>query len=333
MAEIQLLINEDSNRHALATLLESHHTPIIDTEVRDADLYLIDDRALPRYREAIETHKRKHHPVFCPVVLIRREHTQISSELPEPDATSGPLIVNEILTAPVEKAVLFRRLSNLLIRRNQTKELQEKTERLDGFAGKLRHELRNPLNILDGYLTLAREDGAPEHFEKCKRAIDRMDRMIDQLLLVARDGNVEVEVEPVDFPAVLNTSWEAIRAPQAKLEIETKCRIYADKDRLHELIENLFRNAIEHGGTDVTITVGDLDDGFYVEDDGAGISESERHAVFQKGYSTGRHGTGLGLTIVEKISEAHGWDISVTGGTKGGARFEISGVKQVADEK
>jgi signal transduction histidine kinase len=51
--------------------------------------------------------------------------------------------------------------------------------------------------------------------------------------------------------------------------------------------------------------------------------------MFQKGYSTGQHGTGLGLTIVEKISVAHGWDISITDGTEGGARFEISGVKQV----
>lgn len=333
MAEIQLLINSDSNRNALATLLESHHTTIDDTEIQDVDLYLIDDRTLPRYREVIETHKQKHHPVFCPVVLIRREHTQISNELPEPDATSGPLIINETLIAPVKKAVLFRRLTNLLIRRHQTKELQEKTERLDGFASKLRHEIRNPLNILDGYLTMAQEDGAPEHFEECNWAINRMDRMIDQLLLVARDGNVEVEVEPVDFPAVVNTSWGVVRGPHAQLETETKCRIYADKDRLHELVENLFRNAIEHGGTDVTSTVGDLDDGFYVEDDGNGIPESERDAVFQKGYSTEQHGTGLGLTIVEKISDAHGWDISVTNGTEGGARFEISGVEQVANEK
>lgn len=329
MSDIQLLVDDDSNRRALATLVETHHTPIVDNEIQDVDLYLVDDRTLPQYRDAIETHKRKQYPVFCPVVLIRRKHTPITIDLPEPGSTTGPLIVNETLTAPVEKGVLFHRLRNLLIRSHQTKELQEKTERLDGFASKLRHELRNPLNILDGYLTLARKDGADEHFEECKWAIERMDRMIDDLLLVARDGNVEVEVESVDLPALVNTSWRAIRAPNACLKIETTSQITADKDRLHELIENLCRNAIEHGGTDVTITVGDLSDGFYVQDDGAGIPESERDAVFQKGYSTGQHGTGLGLTVVKKIIDAHGWDITVTEGTGGGARFEITGVERV----
>jgi signal transduction histidine kinase len=156
-----------------------------------------------------------------------------------------------------------------------------------------------------------------------------MERMIDNLLLVARGGDSELDIEPVDLPDLLNTSWRAIRAPNAQLEIETECQVYADKDGLHKLIENLCRNAIEHAGSDVTIRVGDLRNGFYVEDNGEGIPEGEREAVFTKGYSTGEVGTGLGLTVAENISDAHGWEITIVERTSGGARFEITGVERV----
>jgi signal transduction histidine kinase len=73
--------------------------------------------------------------------------------------------------------------------------------------------------------------------------------------------------------------------------------------------------------------VGTFDDGFYVADDGPGVPEADRESVFESGYSTDREGTGLGLTIVQEIAEAHGWEVSVTDSESGGARFEITGVE------
>jgi signal transduction histidine kinase len=80
----------------------------------------------------------------------------------------------------------------------------------------------------------------------------------------------------------------------------------------------------------VTITVGDLPDGFSVEDDGPGIAPDEREHVFEGGYSTKANGTGFGLAIVDEIADAHGWEVTVTDGVDGGARFEITGVDIVA---
>jgi signal transduction histidine kinase len=77
----------------------------------------------------------------------------------------------------------------------------------------------------------------------------------------------------------------------------------------------------------VTIRVGALDDGFYVEDDGSGIPEDKREAVFESGFTTNRDGTGFGLAIVTEIVEAHGWRISVTDRETGGARFEVTNVE------
>jgi signal transduction histidine kinase len=76
----------------------------------------------------------------------------------------------------------------------------------------------------------------------------------------------------------------------------------------------------------VTVTVGSLPRGFYVEDDGPGIPPDDRESVFEAGYTTEREGTGFGLSIVQTIAEAHGWDIMVTEGSEGGARFEVTGV-------
>ena len=78
---------------------------------------------------------------------------------------------------------------------------------------------------------------------------------------------------------------------------------------------------------DIKITVGPLRDGFYIQDDGAGIPPEQHDQIFEKGYTNASSGTGIGLSIVRQIVDAHGWSIRVTGGTDGGARFEITGVE------
>jgi signal transduction histidine kinase len=89
------------------------------------------------------------------------------------------------------------------------------------------------------------------------------------------------------------------------------------------------RNAIEHTEQTVTVTIGEFEDGFYIEDDGDGIPEDERDDVFAPGYTTTDDGTGFGLSIVSDIVEAHGWEIRLTDSADGGARFEITGVEKV----
>ena len=209
-------------------------------------------------------------------------------------------------------------------------QLERRNERLDRFAGRLSHELRNPLSVLESRVWLARETGDEAHFEHIQRAITRMDRLIDDTLTLARYGEIETEKSTVSLRTVATDCWETIRTPTAALDIRTDRRIQADRDRLRQLLSNLFQNAIEHAGADITVTVGDLDTGFYVEDDGEGIPESKREAAFDPGESELSHGTGLGLSVVEKVASDHGWEIELTESTAGGARFEFTGVETSA---
>jgi signal transduction histidine kinase len=337
-SRIHLLVGDDAERRALGALLDEggyEYAATADLEtvddLGDADLFLVDDHTLPDVREPLLAEKRARAPEFCPVVLIRREETQIAPELLSrggDDDDDEPRTVNETVVAPVDKSVLFRRLSNLLVRQRQTRELAERNERLDAFAGKISHELRNPLNVLSGRLDLARETGDDAHFEAMEQSLDRIQRLVEDVLSLARTGDVEVDPEPLALSAVVERCWETVDASAATLRVETTGTVVADEDRLHQLLANLVRNAIEHNGGSVTVTVGDLDDGFFVADDGVGIPADERGQILERGYSGSGHGTGLGLAVVAEIASAHGWNVAVTDSEDGGARFEFWGVER-----
>jgi len=206
------------------------------------------------------------------------------------------------------------------------RELRERNERLDEFARVVSHDLRNPLNVAEGRLELAREDCDSDHLDDVARAHDRMASLIGDLLALAREDGATVEIEPVDLGAVARRCWENVDTARASLAVEADRRVRADEGRLQQLLENLVHNAVEHGGADVTVTVGELDDGFYVADDGPGVPPDAREDVFEMGYSTNEDGTGFGLAIVKRIAESHDWTVAVTDGADGGARFEVTGV-------
>ncbi|OYR50781.1 HAMP domain-containing sensor histidine kinase [Halorubrum sp. Ea8] len=220
-----------------------------------------------------------------------------------------------------------------LFRKQATERMQRQRDQLEEFSRVVSHDVRNPLGIVDGYLDLAEETGDPEHFERCRDAVDRMESLIDDLLFLTREGQAIGGREEVDLAALARESWSFVTTGDATLAVDTDRVALGDWSRLLQVFENLFRNSVEHGGDGVAIRVGDLADGsgIYVEDDGAGIPEAERDEVFVDGYTTGASGTGLGLTIIQQVVSAHGWEVAVTESAAGGARFEITGMEFVGD--
>lgn len=212
-------------------------------------------------------------------------------------------------------------------RKEHEQELARQNERLDKFASMVSHDLRSPLNIAEGRLQLAIEDRDWEALDGVAQALDRMETLIEDFLTLARAGETVGETESVELAALTEASWRGVDTESAELNIETDSVVQADESRLQQLLENLIRNAAEHGGNGVTVTIGDLESGFYVEDDGQGIPLQKRDDVLASGYSTQPDGTGLGLEIVQEIAKAHGWDITLTDSEDGGARFEFTGVE------
>lgn len=208
-------------------------------------------------------------------------------------------------------------------------ELQRKNERLDTFTSVVSHDLRNPLNVATGRLELAQSDCDSEHLDAVEDAHERMKTLIENLLKLARQGEGVTDPEPVEPSAIAEECWEIVETTGATLATKGDQKIQADESRLKQVFENLFRNAVEHGGDNVSITVGDLETGFYIEDNGPGIPEDTRDEIFEAGYSTSQGGNGYGLSIVKEIVEAHGWEIGVTDSDDGGARFEITDVELV----
>jgi signal transduction histidine kinase len=165
-----------------------------------------------------------------------------------------------------------------------------------------------------------------------------MEKLIEGLLALARRSELAEPVE-ADLGAVAEDAWATVETGDLSLSLADPPAVTADPERLRQLLENLFRNAVEHGSTSprsrvhedavgrgvtaTTVTVGALDGGgFYVADDGVGIPEDEREDVLESGYSGG-DGTGFGLAIVETNAEAHGWHLEVTESESGGVRFEF----------
>jgi PAS domain S-box-containing protein len=250
-----------------------------------------------------------------------------------PDGTERWLSINATpLTTSngaIEEVVAV--ITDITDQRNQEHALRQQNERLDQFASIASHDLRNPLNVAEGRLELAREECDSEHLDDIARAHERMNALIDDLLTLAREGETVGDTESVDLARLTENCWRNVATAEATLTTDVERSIQADRSRLQQLLENLVRNAVEHGGEDVTVTIGTLADGFYVEDDGPGIPEDEHDNVFEAGYSTAEDGTGFGLSIVKQVAEAHGWDVRVTDGSEGGARVEITGVEFTAE--
>ncbi|MFC6725167.1 sensor histidine kinase, partial [Halobium palmae] len=132
----------------------------------------------------------------------------------------------------------------------------------------------------------------------------------------------------VPLEDVVAAAWKTAGSTEATLRVDGDLGVVAcDRSRLRELLENLFRNSLEHGGPDVTVTVRRTPGGFVVADDGPGIPADDRETVFEAGHSTNDEGTGFGLNIVRSVAEAHGWSVSLDESSGGGVRFEFTGVE------
>ena len=199
-------------------------------------------------------------------------------------------------------------------RKARERRLADRNERLDRFAGIVSHDLRNPLSVIRGSMEMARLKGDTDPLERGERAVDRIDRLVSELLTLARQGSGIDEPTEFALEGVVHDAWATAGSGDATLVVGADAQVRADRGRLRQALENLFRNAVEHAceaDADLTVVVSATAEGVVVADDGSGIDPAHREDAFEPGFTTTPDGTGYGLDIVREIVESHGWTVEL----------------------
>ncbi|WP_247006400.1 sensor histidine kinase [Halorientalis litorea] len=232
--------------------------------------------------------------------------------------------------------VLLREVTELERSRWQ---LEKQNDRLDQVASTISHDLRNPINVADGYaqslelrvkdwdIEATERERATADLTRIQESLGRMEAIIDDVLTIAREGETVEDTDSIPLSVVAREAWNNVDTAEASLTIEADSILDANRNRTLSILENLFRNTLDHGGSTVTVTVGATPDGFFVADDGPGIPVSHRSDVFEYGYTTADEGTGLGLSIVRTMAESHGWTVELDDDYHDGTRFVFGGVR------
>jgi PAS domain S-box-containing protein len=272
-------------------------------------------------------------------VMETGESSTFEEQLTDPDGNEHVFKTTRIPfeTAGTDENAVLGYARNVTDRKEYEQELEQTNEKLNNFAGVVSHDLRNPLNAAQLRLDLV-DSADAEHIEPAQRSLDRMEKIIEDILTLSRAGQTVEDPEQATLAKVVRESWDTATTEAADIELQVPetVTITADSARLQHVFENLFRNAVDHNDSPLEIQVGLIEgadetggttaSGFFIADDGGGIPEDERGEIFDHGYSSRDEGTGFGLSIVADIVDAHDWDISVTENDGGGARFNITGV-------
>ncbi|RQG88023.1 PAS domain S-box protein [Natrarchaeobius halalkaliphilus] len=340
-----------------ATMLGSTQSGMIGAHVEDVLVPLLDKRTRFEFEdETATTNETELDEDSIPEAAIGDGDGEWT-------ATVGNRVIDVSVTRlrqsdqPVGRLVT---LTDVTERHTRTQQLQSQNTYLDEFAEVVSHDIATPLGVIENRAQLIELTNDPEHVDDIFDSTERIQQLMDDLLELARQGRAIDEIEPTDLESIVRETWDGVDSEGAGLVVESSSRVLASRSRCRQLLENLLKNALIHGpgpqpepaesdeviggqregnsvasaerAADLTIRVGALPGGFYLEDDGVGIPEADRSTVFEQGYTDDPEGTGLGLAIVARIVDAHGWSIRATESESGGARFEVTDVETVSNE-
>ncbi len=241
---------------------------------------------------------------------------------------------------------------------------QEMTQRMDEFLATASHDLRSPLTVAVGTIDLAatrfdrliavlppvavQEPDVADKVTRVRdclveagRSVDRLSRLVDVLfdLSQARTGTLELRRQSCDVVSVVREQVEAARIanPQRTIQLDVSSnepiQVFADADRIGEVVMNYLSNALKYSAEDQPIVVRAAADDklahVVVRDHGPGVPSNERKRIWHRFYqiqgnrasSSSKDGLGLGLHICKTIVEGHGGQVGVDGAPGGGAIF------------
>jgi two-component system OmpR family sensor kinase len=221
----------------------------------------------------------------------------------------------------------------------------ESENKLRRFVADASHELRTPLTAIRGFAELHRQGAVPDGPEtkellgRIEKESIRMGTLVEDLLLLARlDQSRAIEFNPVDLVHVIEETVASASAAgsQHSITVEMPKDLYVlgDSGRIYQVMTNLLANARVHtpAGTAIHVLARAGDDGVYisVSDDGPGLSEDDQKRIFERFFRadpsrqrTSQEGSGLGLSIVDSVMQAHGGKVGVTSKPGQGTTFTL----------
>ncbi|MFW6078682.1 MAG: ATP-binding protein [Gemmatimonadota bacterium] len=350
-SRILLLMDGSEDRRLLAEELSPHYDIVRgrsdEAIFDDFDLCVIDRRAFARLRNDLRRRRDAERPVHLPIMLLTS-----AADLARLDEAAWRY-VDEVVVKPVERRLLRVRIETLLRTRRlsldilrRAEEAEHATRARDDVLSIVAHDLRNPLGTIAGAAELLgmdlAEDERARQLAIIQRTIERMDRLIQDLLDVARmeAGRFEVTPSAEDVGPLLAEAVESARAAATargvRLEREMPDRlprVMADHGEIMRVLSNLIGNAIKFADEGGRVTVraepepADRFIRISVSDTGPGIPPDQLSHLFERFWKARRKGgtgAGLGLAIARGIVEAHGGRIGVESEPGVGSTFHFT---------
>jgi two-component system, OmpR family, phosphate regulon sensor histidine kinase PhoR len=230
----------------------------------------------------------------------------------------------------------------------------EKLKNMDSyrkeFLGNVSHELKTPIFAVEGYIHTLLDGGIDDpdvnivYLQKASKSLDRLTSIVNDLESISRmeSGEMIIDWRTFDLNDLVRDVIEAheLRAAEKKIMLSTsipvdkQLYVYADKERIRQVLDNLMVNSIkygkENGNTDIGVSETESDFIVHVKDNGIGIDERHLNRLFERFYRVDKHrsrnegGTGLGLAIVKHIIESHQQRINVQSKPGEGTVFSFS---------
>jgi len=238
--------------------------------------------------------------------------------------------VSPLWTAEGERQIVVARDITRLVELQQSLRHQELTAAMGALVAGVAHEVRNPLfgisATIDAFeATHARSEELSQFSRRLRRELDRLSHLMQELLEYGRPRDTELVPSPL---AELLTDAAVQCAPLAEergVRIDTRLpselgSVAMNRQRLARVFRNLIENAVQHSERHVLVEV--LEEGGYarcsVADDGAGFAAEDLPRVFEPFFTRRRGGTGIGLSIVQRIVEEHGGRVDAANRPEGG---------------
>jgi two-component system OmpR family sensor kinase len=257
----------------------------------------------------------------------------LSARLPDakPDTEVGRLVTSlNAMLSRIEESFAARTASENKLRR---------------FVADASHELRTPLTAIRGFAELHRqgavkgEAATSELIGRIENESVRMSALVEDLLALARlDQSRDLVSAPVDLTELVSEAVESARAAGPEhpitLNLPEEAFVLGDARKIHQVVANLLANARIHtpAGTPITVSIESNDEGttISIADSGPGLSDEDQARIFERFYRADpsrnrakEEGSGLGLSIVDAVMQAHGGKVGVSSKLGEGATFTV----------